>query len=55
LLGYQGELNERKSKADVAKAELDLTNSSYQKEKDAFDKMIATFEQAGKGIESHKV
>lgn len=54
LLEYQGDLNERKSKADVAKAELDLANSSYQKEKDVFDRMMKSYEDSAKGIESNK-
>lgn len=54
MLTYQGELNERKSRADVAKAELDLANSGYQKEKDVLDGMMNSFQQAEKGIETHK-
>ena len=52
LLTYQGDLNDRKSKAEVAKAELDLANSNYEKEKEVFDGMLVTYEQAAKGIET---
>ena len=54
LLEHQGELNQKKSRADVAKAELDLANSSYQKEKEVFDKMMKTYEDSAKGIENNK-
>jgi len=54
LLRHQGELNEKKSRADVAKAELDLANSSHRKEQEVLDKMMATLSTASTGIKDNE-
>lgn len=38
----------------MAKAELDLANSSYDKEKEVLDKLMSTYQQSGQEIDKNK-